>query len=392
MVRPVGDREMFKILVVDDEVDVAPMFQQRMRREIRSGVYDLRFACNGLEAVRCLEEEDIDLVITDINMPEMDGLELLRRMGQMELDTKAVVLSAYGDMPNIRGAMNLGAFDFVLKPLDFDEIKVTIERTLDNLIQWRNAAASKEQLVILNRDLDIASQIQRSVLPGLFPAMDGYSMYATVDPARTVAGDFYDVVALDGGKVGFVIADVSGKGIPAAMLMMSSRTVMRNAVLVDDDPGRVLASVNAAICDENEMSMFVTAFFGVIDPGKGVFLYANAGHPSPVVVGVDGECRRLPDSDDAVLGMLDLDDERFSVEEVALEPGECLVAVTDGVTEALNREDEMFGMDRLVATMEAVPGLSAEAVVKGLASRVKGFSDGRVQFDDITCLVVRRDQ
>ena len=389
MARAVGDGETFKILVVDDEVDVAPMFQQRMRREIRSGVYDLRFACNGVEAVRCLEEGDIDLVITDINMPEMDGLELLRRMGQMELDTKAVVLSAYGDMSNIRGAMNLGAFDFVLKPLDFAEIKVTIERTLNNLIEWRNAVASKEQLVILNRDLDIASQIQRSVLPAVFPAMDGYSVYAMVDPARTVAGDFYDVVELDGGKVGFVIADVSGKGIPAAMLMMSSRTVMRNAVLVDDDPGRVLASVNLVICEENEMSMFVTAFFGVIDPENGVVVYANAGHPSPVVVGADGSCRRLPDSDDAVLGMLD--DEQFSVGEVSLMPGECLVAVTDGVTEALNREDEMFGMDRLVATMEAVPGLSAEAAAKGLASRVKGFSDGRVQFDDITCLVVRRD-
>ena len=276
----------FRLLVVDDEDEVVPIFRQRMRREVRNGVYELVFARSGVEALEVIDRDDspIDLVITDINMPEMDGLVLLDRLRSRGVELRSIVLSAYGDMANIRAAMNLGAFDFVLKPVDFGDLRSTIDRTLANLTDWRSAMASRDQLVSLNREIDIAGRIQQSVLPASFPSIEGYGIHAMIHPARVVAGDFYDVMRLEGGRTGLLIADVCDKGVPAAMVMMSCRTLIRGAAIGLLDPGRVLSEVNDLMCENNSLSMFVTAFFGVFDPVDGSLTYANAGHPSPMLV------------------------------------------------------------------------------------------------------------
>ena len=160
-----------KILVVDDEPDLKPLVLQRMRRDIRSGRYEFFFAEDGIEAIGVLSEiRDIDMIITDINMPRMDGLTLLERIPNVNPNTRAIVVSAYGDMNNIRTAMNRGAFDFVTKPLDFSDLRVTIERTLRNLDEWRDAVSSRDQLTALQIELDVANQIQQSILPTEFPA------------------------------------------------------------------------------------------------------------------------------------------------------------------------------------------------------------------------------
>ena len=142
----------YKLLVVDDEDDVAPMFRQSMRPDVRAGRYRLLFAGSGVEALERLEKEpDVDLVITDINMPQMDGLTLLGHPAERSCDLRSVVLSAYGDMKNIRSAMSLGAFDFVTKPVDFDDMRETIERTLRSLEQWREALSYRDELISLRR-------------------------------------------------------------------------------------------------------------------------------------------------------------------------------------------------------------------------------------------------
>ena len=137
----------FKILVVDDEVDLEPLMLQRMRRHIRAGQYSFVFAHNGIEALERLREEaDIDMVISDINMPQMDGLTLLEQIPKVDPNIRSVIISAYGDMKNIRTAMNRGAFDFVTKPLDFDDLQITIERTVSHLIEWRDALSSRDKV------------------------------------------------------------------------------------------------------------------------------------------------------------------------------------------------------------------------------------------------------
>ena len=175
-------------------------------------------------------------MVTDINMPEMDGLKLLEHIAERGFNLRSVVLSAYGNMDNIRAAMNLGAFDFVMKPVDFDDMRATMDRSLRNLELWREAADSRDKLVALNRDLEIAWRMQNSVLPRVFPTHESYSLHGRLEPARMVSGDFFDVIQLDGGRVGFLVADVSGKGVPTAMFMMSARTVVRGLAMSGLDP------------------------------------------------------------------------------------------------------------------------------------------------------------
>ena len=380
----------YKLLVVDDEDDVAPMFRQSMRQDVRQGRYQLLFAGTGVEALECLEREpDIDLVITDINMPDMDGLTLLQELSLRGCDLRSVVLSAYGDMKNIRVAMGLGAVDFVPKPVDFEDMRNTIERTLRSLMQWREAVSERDQLLSLRQELDLAGRIQQSMLPPDFPSTGGYEVDATVEPAREVAGDFYDVMRLDGGKVGLVVADVADKGVPAALLMMAHRTLIRGAAIGLGDPARVLAEVNAVICENNRQTMFVTVFFCILDPSDGTVSFANAGHPSPLLLRADGVPVPLRSAGDIVLGLLPgADYELFTLR---LEPGDVLFMYTDGVTEAMNAVGEEFGEERLVGALSGAVGLSAVDCTARVVGAVREFSDGRPPSDDVTCVTLRRE-
>ena len=164
----------YKILVVDDEADLEPLMLQRMRRQMRSGQYTFVFARNGVEALEILNrDESVDMVISDINMPQMDGLTLLNEISKLDADIRAIIISAYGDMDNIRAAMNRGAFDFVTKPLDFSDLRATIDRTLVHLEEWREAMATRDRLVSLQNELNVATGIQRSILPTVFPSGPG---------------------------------------------------------------------------------------------------------------------------------------------------------------------------------------------------------------------------
>ena len=143
---------------------------QRMRRNIRAGRYRFVFAQNGVEALeRLSQDEDIDMVLSDINMPQMDGLTLLEQIPKVNPNIRSVIISAYGDMKNIRTAMNRGAFDFVTKPIDFEDLQVTIDRTLRHMAEWREALLSRDKLVVLQNELDVARRMQQSILPTQFP-------------------------------------------------------------------------------------------------------------------------------------------------------------------------------------------------------------------------------
>ena len=206
---------MYKILVVDDEPDLETLILQRMRRSIRSGQYEFVFAHNGVEALEILGEDDtIDMVLSDINMPKMDGLTLLEQMPSVDPNLRAVIISAYGDMKNIRTAMNRGAFDFITKPLDFDDLRVTIDRTLRHLAEWRDAVSARDKLVALQNELDVANQMQQSILPTEFPTNAHLGTSGHMEPARDVGGDFFDIIRLEGGRIGLSIADVSDRAYP----------------------------------------------------------------------------------------------------------------------------------------------------------------------------------
>ena len=381
----------YKILVVDDEPDVEPLVLQRMRRDIRSRKYEFVFAHNGVEAVELLnKDESIDMVISDINMPQMDGLTLLEEISEINPNIRSIIVSAYGDMKNIRTAMNRGAFDFVTKPLDFGDLRVTIERTLHHMEEWREALSSRDKLVALQNELDVASGIQQSILPTVFPSRDDYQIYASMEPARNVGGDFFDVVRLEDDRVGLAIADVSDKGVPAALFMMSSRTWMKGAAISSPEPGTVLGEVNALLHEDNDTQMFVTVLYAVYDPEIGEFTYASGGHDAPLLVHSDGSSELLPLTGGIALGIVP--DLAYGQNSVVLDHGETLVLYTDGVTEAMNGEGEQFGIERLRKVFSGRAPKDANEAAHKVFEAVNTFADGAAQSDDITCLTLRRSE
>ncbi len=384
------DLQSYKILVVDDEPDLEPLVRQRMRREIRSGRYSFVFAHNGLEALKELEaDDDIDMVLSDINMPQMDGLTLLQEIPKAKPNVRSVIISAYGDMQNIRTAMNRGAFDFITKPVDFDDLRVTIDRTLRHIQELRDALNVRDRLVAIQNELDVAKNMQQSILPTVFPTGDGYSVYGTMRPARNIGGDFFDLMKLQFDRLGLVVADVSDKGVAAGLFMMSSRTLLKGAAVGKGHPGEVLTEVNSLLVEDNETGMFVTVLYSVFDPRSGRLTYASGGENPPLLVHPDGSSEELALTQGIVLGVAP--DYDYMENSVDLAPGDSVIFVTDGVTEAMNEAQEPMGIQHVRDYFASSPPTDPESTALAVIDVIREFAGSAPQHDDITCLVLRRD-
>ncbi|MDE2764359.1 MAG: SpoIIE family protein phosphatase [Gemmatimonadota bacterium] len=379
---------MAKILVVDDEPDLELLLRQKFRRKVRKGELTLVFAQNGVEALEQLKvHPDVDMVLSDINMPQMDGLTLLHQLNQLNYDLRAVIVTAYGDMKNIRTAMNRGAFDFVTKPLDFKDLETTISKTLAHLAVMREALRSRDELVALRQELGVAARMQESILPTSFPEDPRYEIHAWMTPAKEVGGDFYDFFKLEDGRIGIVMADVSGKGVPAALFMMVSRTLMKGTAIGENDPAKCLSEVNQLLVESNEESMFVTVFYASFDPATGVLEYANAGHNLPLVVKDNGEVNPIDCDAGLVLAIMPGFD--FPGGSIQLEPGDSVFFYTDGITEAMDEEGVEFGEDELAAVLAEAAGSNAATFNRKAVQAVQEHAGEAAQSDDITCLTLR---
>jgi phosphoserine phosphatase RsbU/P len=377
-----------RILVVDDEPDLEELMRQKFRRRIRSGELEFHFAHNGFEALEQLRRvPDIEMVLTDINMPQMDGLTLLGELTPFGEALKAVVVSAYGDLANIRTAMNRGAFDFLTKPIDFNDLEVTIAKTLEQMEHLRQGQQAKTALTALREELEIAGALQQSILPTHFPSQHDHGLFAKMVPAKDIGGDFYDFFYLDDRHLGIVMADVSGKGVTAAMFMGVSRTLLRFTALQGMAVGPCLAHVNNLLCIDNESAMFVTVLYGILELDSGRFTYGNAGHLPPYWVRQDGTVEALPTTSGIALGVLD--GVEFQVRTVQLQPGDSLFLFTDGVTEACNLDEELFDDHRLVDLLKAHAEEDPATLAGTVADAVRDYAGTAPQADDITMLAIR---
>ena len=379
----------YRILVVDDEIDVEPLVLQRMRREIRKKVYEFRFAHNGVEALELLNQDDsIDMVLSDINMPEMDGLTLLQQIPSVNPNIRSVIVSAYGDMKNIRTAMNRGAFDFVTKPIDFDDLRITIDRTVQHLKMWREALQARDRLISIQNELGLASEMQQTILPREFPRSESYELHGAMEPARDVGGDFFDIIRLTNDEQGISVADVSDKGVLAAMFMMSSRTLMKGAAIGAMNPANVLREVNDLLVAENDSAMFVTVCYAIYNHRTGQLDYANGGHNAPLLIRANGEVNYLEMPPGFALGIVP--NAEFLGDSIELSKGDAVLFYTDGVTEANNQEGELFGEDRLVKLGKTLVGKDAKTICETVVEEIHEFAGTAPQADDITSVVLRR--
>ncbi|WP_308777087.1 SpoIIE family protein phosphatase [uncultured Bacteroides sp.] len=383
-----------KILSVDDELDLEVLLTQYFRRKIRKGEYEFHFAHNGLEALQMvLQQKDFDIILSDINMPEMDGLTLLTRINELRNPAlKCIMVSAYGDMGNIRSAMNNGAFDFATKPIDLEDLSRTIEKAIEQIDFVRTSQCEHNQLESIKGDLAVAGEIQQAILPSKFPPfpdlVDKVDIFASMTPAKDVGGDFYDFFQIDADRIGFVIADVSGKGIPAALFMAVSRTLIRSTGLRGIPSNECISYANRLLCNESLDAMFVTVFYGIYTISTGVIDYTNAGHNPPYLLRRNNVVEALPLSQNFIVGVFD--DFVYTNSTLTLEPGDALILYTDGVTEAFNEEKQQFGEKGLEKTLKSVPGADSKEIIEAIKEDVTDFSGNEPQSDDITILSLKR--
>ena len=284
-----------------------------------------------------------------------------------------------GTLSEITGG-NLNVKVDVRSNAEFSSLSDDINSTVATLKRYIGEAAAR-----IDKELEYAKQIQLSALPSDFPDTEKYSIYAQMIAAKEVGGDFYDFYSLDDNTVLFLAADVSGKGIPAAMFMMTAKTIIRGLAERGLSVDEIFTLANEKLCENNESGMFVTAWMGKIDLSSGKISFANAGHNPPIIVHENGECEYLKSRTGFVLA--GMEGMMYRANEMVLKKGDRIFLYTDGVTEATDKNEALYGEDRLLSYMDKNKNLNAEALLSGLKEDIDLFAGDAPQFDDITMLV-----
>jgi sigma-B regulation protein RsbU (phosphoserine phosphatase) len=238
-------------------------------------------------------------------------------------------------------------------------------------------------------ELSLATRIQADMLPNIFPAFPEHTefdIYATMDPAKEVGGDFYDYFLIDEDHLCMFIADVSGKGVPAALFMMASMIILANNAQMGKTPAQILHDTNAAICANNREEMFVTVWLGILELSTGKLTAANAGHEYPAIKKPNGSFELLKDKHGFVIG--GMDGAKYKEYEINMEPDTKLFVYTDGVPEATSADKELFGTDRMLDALNAARDASPKEILENVRKSVDGFVKDAEQFDDLTMMCV----
>lgn len=381
-----------RILVVDDIEDNRQLLIRRLQRE---GFTAITTAADGAEALARMAHEPFDLVLLDIMMPHVDGYQVLERLRAAERlhEIPVIVVSALNEIDSIVRCIQLGAVDYLPKPFNATLLRARVGATLE---QKKLRDEVRRHLSRLEQELAAARALQMSMVPGDFPAPSAerpVELFATMEPAREVGGDFYDYFFTPDGRLGLVIGDVSGKGVPAAMFMARTLNLLRVicGFMVRDGsgmtPGEIVARVNRELCAGNTTMTFVTLFFGLLDPQNGALAFCNAGHDPPFRLAA-GAITPVTGAQGLALGI----DESWSYADATttVAPGETLFLTTDGVTEANDPDDALFGKERLATLLAGQSDAPLDVLVGTVIAAVKAFAKDAPQADDITALALRR--
>jgi phosphoserine phosphatase RsbU/P len=316
-----------------------------------------------------------------VTLEEEARQSLLEELRQIESETHDVDSAQSRGVGDELGLLALG-FSRLATRVSTQQVQLT-----QMVRDLRDALADKRRLISLQQELEIARTMQLTILPQVFPDLAELDTAARMIPAKEVGGDFYDFFPISDDKIAVVIADVSGKGIPAAFFMLIARTMLRAIAESGVGPAETMRRVNNLLAAENEQMMFVTVFYGELDLRTGVLAFSNGGHNPPLRVTRDGAVIELERSQGIALAVMP--DMPFAEKSLTLDAGDMVVLFTDGVTEAFNGFDAMYGDARLVEAVGRQVTASAREGLDGVLSDVARFTAGAPQSDDITCLVLR---
>jgi phosphoserine phosphatase RsbU/P len=370
-----------RVLIVDDVKANVDILVEALR-----GDYKLSVALGGEQAIAAVHRSPPDLVLLDIVMPDVDGYEICRRLRAVEAmrELPIMFLSSLEDVKDKARGFEVGGNDYLTKPFEILEVKARV-RSLLKAKSYADAVRAAA-----DRDLRIAREIQMGLLPTSIATQTqgtGLDVHAVLEPAYQVGGDLFEVLRLGPDRVLVAVGDVSGKGIPAALFMAVTMTILRSMARQGHGVKEILRRLNDDLLEQNPRGMFVTLQVMVFDTGAHTVTCASAGHHAAVRVSALGDPQMTFPSSGRVLGLLP--SESIDTETITLAPGDAFVLFTDGVSEAFDANGEEFGDERLLAHLDAAAGKNAREMAAGLVQAVHGHAAGAKQSDDITVVCVR---
>jgi sigma-B regulation protein RsbU (phosphoserine phosphatase) len=368
-----------RILIADDQPDVV----EALRLLLKGEGYEAEGVSSPAAVLQAIATQEFDLLLLDLNYTRdttsgFEGLDLLSHIRASDSIVPIVVMTAWGSIELAVEAMHRGVGDFVLKPWNNRHL-LEILRT-----QLEQGASRRQQLQAEEREREDVEAVQRGFLPKEIPQMAGYEISGAWLPARVVGGDYFDIHAFSETKLAMSIADVSGKGMSAALLMSNLQAALKATASEQVPPEELCGRVNRIICDNVSPDKFITAFYGLLDGARKRLVFTNAGHNAPILARRDGLCLRLG-AGGVPLGLFP--EWNYERGEVEFAPGDRLVLFTDGVTEVSGADGEEFGEERLVAILTENRHLSAGELQEKILAEVAKFSGGRFE-DDATLVVV----
>jgi sigma-B regulation protein RsbU (phosphoserine phosphatase) len=371
-----------RILIADDQPDLL----DALRLLLKGQGIDYDAVTSPEAAVAALQSRTFDLVLMDLNYTGdttsgREGIDLLARVQAIDHLLPVIVMTGWGSVDLAVEAMRRGVRDFVQKPWNNAHLLKTLRQEIDAGRERRRLEAAER------RELSEALKIQQRLLPQQVPQVDGWEIAASWQPASGVGGDCFDAIRFGRSRLALSIADVVGKGIPAALLMSNLQAAVRAFASDAIEPQALCHQVNRILCGNIAEGRFISFFYCLLEAATGVLTYTNAGHYLPILVHADGSVERLGEGG-PVLGVIA--QAEYGQAQVALGAGDRLVFFTDGLTEARNEADEEFGESRLVEATVDHRACSAPALQARLADAVAAFTGGRLQ-DDATLIVLAAD-
>lgn len=380
-----GSADAANILVVDDN----PANLRLLSQILAERGHHVRAVTGGQRALESVRIDPPDMILLDIRMPGLDGYEVCERLkATPELAAVPVLfISALDDTEDKVRAFRAGGLDYICKPFQLEEVIARVETHLTlHALQRRLEEANRRMAL----ELELAARVQASFMPGKLPELPGWDLAVALLPAKLTSGDFYDVVALPGGALALVMADVVDKGVGAALYMAMSIALLRAALAeFPERPAAVLETVSRQLSHYASGGQFVTVFLGVLDVEPGQVVYANAGQNPPLLVRCAGpQAPVLLRNTGMALGVDE--DAQWAARSAPIERGDALILYSDGVTDAENDRHEFFEMERLIAVARLNAGRPAAAIRDAVLDSVHRFTAGADQADDIALLVAVR--
>jgi sigma-B regulation protein RsbU (phosphoserine phosphatase) len=377
-----------RTLIADDQPDVL----MALRLLLKGAGYQTEAVASPAAVIEAIKQRNFDLVLMDLNYARdttsgREGLDLLSRIKAVDNTLPVVVMTAWGSVDLAVEAMRQGVRDFVQKPWENSRLLNTLRTQIEigRARRLRQRLRAKKQIVNrkLRQELNEAFGIQQALMPKTMPPFDGMEVAAAWQPARTVSGDYFDVIKFGERNAALCIGDVAGKGLPAALLMSNLQAALRSSASQESSPSELCARVNNIMYGNTLDDKFISFFYALIDLQRQTFVYANAGHNRPLLVRRSGECLSLGEGG-GVLGVFP--EQSYEQREIKLRAGDRLALFTDGLTEARNAGGEEFGEERLRKMLLTQENLSASELQTRIFTAVTEFCAGDFQ-DDVTLMV-----